>query len=162
VNILLLGHARHGKDSVAHIWEAIGLRCIGSSEAALELFVFEQLRDKKGYLTPAECFNDRVNHRQEWFDLIVEFNKGNRARLAQHIFGMADVYVGMRSQLEFEATMAYITPIVAWVDRSQHLPPDPTMEIQKPANAITIDNNGTLHDLQRNAAEAYRTIKGMA
>ena len=32
-----------------------------------------------------ECFEDRVNHRSEWFDLITNYNKEDRTRLTKEI-----------------------------------------------------------------------------
>jgi hypothetical protein len=73
-----------------------------SSLAASEIFIYDTLKDKYGYKTPEECFEDRVNHRAEWFDLICDYNKDDKARLAKEIMKSADIYVGMRSNEECE------------------------------------------------------------
>lgn len=103
MKILIIGHARHGKDTLANalsFW--YGLNYKGSSEAASEIFIYDALKEKYGYKTPVECFNDRVNHRAEWYDLICEYNSLDRARLAKAIMFDNNIYVGMRSNDEID------------------------------------------------------------
>jgi dephospho-CoA kinase len=103
MGILIIGHAQHGKDTVAEmIREKIGLEFKSSSIAAAEIFLFDALKDKYGYSSHMQCYEDRVNHRIEWFDLIVDYNKEDRARLAKDILKNSDIYVGMRDVEELE------------------------------------------------------------
>ena len=104
--ILVIGHARHGKDTVAQmICDHFDLTFKSSSEAAAEIFIFERLKEKYDYKTFLECFEDRVNHRKEWHDLITDYNAKNPSRLAEEILEKNDMYVGMRSNLEVEACL---------------------------------------------------------
>lgn len=104
--IVIIGHARHGKDTLARAFKALyNLSFTGSSEAASDLFIYNILKDKYGYKTSTECFEDRVNHRKEWYDLIVEYNKFDKARLAKDIMANSDMYVGMRSNEELEESL---------------------------------------------------------
>lgn len=101
--ILILGHARHGKDTVAQmISDETGLKFESSSMAAAKIFIYEYLKDKYGYKSFEECYEDRINHRKEWHDLICEYNKDDKARLAKDILKLNDMYVGMRSNVEIE------------------------------------------------------------
>ena len=101
MNLLIIGHARHGKDTVAQMIEDMfQLTFESSSQAAADIFIYDELKDKYGYQTPEECFEDRVNHRKEWHDLICDYNKEDKARLAKGILERADMYVGMRSSEE--------------------------------------------------------------
>jgi hypothetical protein len=43
------------------------------------------LKVKYGYKTSEECFEDRVNHRSEWYDMICEYNLNDKAKLAKGI-----------------------------------------------------------------------------
>ena len=45
-----------------------------------------------------------------------------------------------------------IFDLIVWVDRSEHLPPEPitSMDLVEADADVTIDNNGTLDDLARN------------
>lgn len=101
--LLIIGHMRHGKDTVAEmIEEFTGMSFKSSSERAAEIFIFDKLKDKYGYTSFIECFNDRMAHRAEWHDLICEFNMPDKARLAKEILKHNDMYVGMRSQDEIQ------------------------------------------------------------
>ncbi len=101
MKIILLGHARHGKDTVAEfIKNSIGLEFKSSSSLAAEIFLYDALKTKYGYKSYEECFNDRSNHRAEWHNLIAEYNSEDPARLAKQIFETNDIYVGMRSAIE--------------------------------------------------------------
>lgn len=102
--ICIIGHARHGKDTLAEmINQRYGYKSESSSQAASRLFLYDALKDKYGYKTPEECFDDRVNHRAEWFDMICEYNKNYPGQLAADIMKSNDIYTGMRSNRELVA-----------------------------------------------------------
>ena len=101
--LLVIGHMRHGKDTVAAmIQENTGMSFKSSSEMAAEIFIYDELKDKYGYTTFMECFEDRMNHRAEWHDLIKNYNTPDKAKLAKEILKHNDMYVGMRSQAEID------------------------------------------------------------
>ena len=103
MKILIVGHQRHGKDTVAQmIADEIGLTFRGSSYKAAEIFIYDELKEKYGYKSFEECFEDRVNHRAEWHDLICDYNLHDKTRLAKDILKDNDMYVGMRSDAEVE------------------------------------------------------------
>lgn len=80
--LLILGHARHGKDTVADIIaEITGFTHISSSRRLLSVFLMDVLREKYGleYESEEEAFEDRVNHRDKWFNEISEYNKEDPA-----------------------------------------------------------------------------------
>jgi group I intron endonuclease len=105
MKILILGHARHGKDTLAElIGKKTGLLHKSSSLAAAEIFIFDKLKNKYSYSSLSECFEDRVNHRKEWFDLIREYNKEDNLRLVKKILKESDIYVGLRSYEELLAS----------------------------------------------------------
>lgn len=86
--ILILGDARHGKDTVTEmIRRNFGLTFKGSSTQALETFLFDVLNEKykKNYKTLEEAHNDRVNCRDIWYDEITEFNSVDKLRLTKII-----------------------------------------------------------------------------
>lgn len=101
MNLLIIGHARHGKDTVAEMLNKLyGFTFESSSEAASRIFLYDKLKNKYGYTGPVECFIDRVNHRAEWHQLICEYNTPDKARLAKDILSANDIYVGMRDDEE--------------------------------------------------------------
>lgn len=103
MNILIIGHARHGKDTTAELLnELYKFTFESSSVAASRIFLYERLAEKYGYGTFQECFEDRVNHRAEWHREISDYNKEDKARLAKAILQTSNMYIGMRSNVEVE------------------------------------------------------------
>lgn len=151
--LLIIGYARHGKDTVAEILsQDYGYTYMASSEICAKEVVYPVLGPKYGYKTPDECFNDRMNHRKEWYDLIADYNTPDKARLGKEIFANSDIYCGLRSYEEFKSLKEQnVFDYCIWVDRSDHLPPEDTNSntLFPGAADIFIDNNGTLEDLNR-------------
>ena len=103
MKLLIIGHARHGKTEAAKILKRErGFQFKDSSKAAAEIFLYDKLKDKYGYKDFEECYEDRVNHREEWFNNICLFNKEDPARLAKEIMKKANIYCGMRSNKEIQ------------------------------------------------------------
>jgi len=150
--LLLIGHARHGKDSMAEILqENFGLKFKSSSQAAAEIFIYDALKEKYGYQTPEECFEDRVNHRAEWHQLICEYNIHDKAKLAKGILEQADCYVGMRDYREIkECINQNLFDLIIWVDASERLPLEgsTSFNIDKEDADIIIDNNGAYEEFE--------------
>jgi dephospho-CoA kinase len=143
--LLIIGHARHGKDSFAEILgENFGLKFKSSSQAAADIFLYDALKDKYGYKTPEQCFEDRMNHRQEWYEMICEYNKHDKAKLAKGILERSDCYVGMRDWEEIdECKRQGLFDLIIWVDASERLPHEDasSFNITKDCADIIIDNN---------------------
>jgi dephospho-CoA kinase len=145
--LLIIGHGRHGKDTFAEILrDNYGLKFISSSQAAADIFIYDELKEEFGYKTSEECYADRSNHRALWYDLICEYNWSDRARLAKGILEKADCYVGMRDRGEIEECMKQgLFDLIVWVDASERLPLEPadSFNIDKSCADIIVDNNGT-------------------
>lgn len=145
--LLIIGAARHGKDSLAELLnEEFGYTFESSSQSASNIFLYDLLKDKYGYNTPEECFEDRINHRQEWYEAICNYNKYDKARLAKGILERSDCYVGMRDRYEIEECMRQgIFDLIIWVDASNRLPMEDasSFNIDKSCADIIIENDGT-------------------
>jgi dephospho-CoA kinase len=163
VRLLVIGHARHGKDSLAEILhEKFGLKFISSSQACADIFIYGELKDKYGYTTSEECFEDRVNHRAEWKQLICDYNKDDRAKLAKGILENSDCYVGMRDREEINECMRQgLFDIIIWVDASERLPlEDPSsFDIDKTCADIIIENNGTFEGFKEKVLRLGKFLK---
>lgn len=153
MKILILGHARHGKDTAAeYLRDRHGVSFISSSLFLAEHVVMPQL-EQRGicYTDLATCYADRVNHRALWREIIEDYNRDDAARLAKAILATADCYVGMRMQREFKASRPLFGAVL-WIDASARgLPPESadSMTIAfDPAVMLRIDNGGTLRQLQ--------------
>lgn len=159
--LLIIGYGRHGKDTVCEILkQRLGFTFSSSSWFVAERAVFPLMTE---YETVEDCYNDRHNRRQEWFEAIREFNRLDGARLAREITEKHDIYCGMRSIEEFDACKkAKLFDAVIWVDRSHHLPSESSssMTITKNMADIVIDNNGTIEDLEKNVLTVASMIFG--
>ena len=160
--LLIIGNMRHGKDSMAEILqEEFGLRFKSSSEAAAEIFIYDLLSQKYGYKTPFECFEDRVNHRAEWHQLICDYNIQDKARLAKGILNQADCYVGMRDSKEIkECIKQELFDLIIWVDASERLPLEDvsSFNITKADADIIIDNNGTFEEFKERVIRLGKSL----
>lgn len=161
LNLMLLGYGHHGKDTVADILTHYGFTFVSSSWAAAEHVVYPVLSSKYGYQSVEECFNDRANHRQEWYELIKAYNTPDLARLARRIYDQANIYVGIRDRDEFYAAKDEgLFDYAIWVDASKRLPVESTNSCTvKPDDAdIVIDNNGPENHLPIRVWDAVSQI----
>lgn len=150
--LLIIGHMRHGKDTVAEMIEkSTGMSFKSSSEMAAEIFIYDELKDKYGYTSFVECYEDRMNHRAEWHDLICEYNNPDKARLAKEILNYNDMYVGMRSQDEIQKCIDdnVFDLIIGVYDDRKPLEPRDSFNIDLwKSSDIIIPNTGSLEELK--------------
>jgi len=150
--LLVISHKRWGKDTFAELLEKhYGLKFKSSSLEAANIFIYDVLKNKYGYKTSEECFEDRVNHRAEWYNMICEYNKDDKARLAKDILNSSDCYVGMRDKIEIDECIKQgLFDLIIWIDASKRLPEEDkdSFNIDISCADIIIDNNGTLDDLE--------------
>jgi len=145
--LLIIGHMRHGKDTVAEIIEEhTGMSFKSSSEMAAEIFIYDELKDKYGYSSFIECFEDRMNHRAEWHDLIKNYNDPDKAKLAKEILKHNDMYVGMRSQVEIDKCIkdGVFDLIIGVYDPNKPLEPKDSFDIDLFASSDIIIPTGDL------------------
>ena len=152
--LLVVGHGRHGKDTVCEMLrDKYGYSFESSSQFCSNLFIYDMLKDKYGYANEEQCYADRHNHRAEWYDAICNYNVPDAARLGREIFQAHDIYCGLRNKREFFAMKnTGVFDYAIWVDRSNHLPPESkdSMSLEQWMADYTIDNNGTLEELEFN------------
>lgn len=160
--LLIIGHARHGKDTAAEIlYEEFGIISKSSSLAASEIFIYDTLKEKYGYETPEECFEDRVNHRAEWYELIKGYNQFDRCKLAKEILHDSDCYIGMREREEIlECKKQNLFKLIIWVDASKRLPLEPSDSFNIDSNLadFIIENNGTEEEFREKLIRIFKNI----
>jgi len=142
MRLLIIGHGRHGKDSVGDILrDQYGMRSVSSSEFAAQKAVFPLVADL--YPDWRAAYEDRANHRELWYHAIRAYNLRPGLMLAEQILEKNDIYTGMRARDEFERSQ-YLFDLVIWVDASRRLPPEPggSMELTAADAGWIIDNNG--------------------
>lgn len=171
--IILVGHGRHGKDTVAEMLrDRYGYKFTSSSLACAESVMLPAFREigveYRPFTPPGEsepvsaaeaCFRDRHgeselagDHRTFWFEQIKRFCTPDKSRLAKAIFAENDMYVGIRDRRELWAAKLIPGTVTIWVDASDRLPPEQgsSMNIEPWMADLVLDNNGDLADLERN------------
>ena len=160
--LLIIGHGRHGKDTVCEMLrDKYGYSFESSSQFCSKLFIFDQLKDKYEYANEEQCYADRHNHRAEWYDAICNYNVPDASRLGREIFHAHDIYCGLRNKREFFAMQnTGVFDYAIWVDRSDHLPLESkdSMSLEQWMADFTIDNNGTLSELEFNVNQLMNYI----
>ena len=162
MKILIIGSARHGKDTLAEfVQESFGLTFKSSSQAASEIFIYEELKEKYGYKSSLLCFRDRVNHRAEWHDLICNYNKLDKAALAKKILATSDMYVGMRSNDELDHCVEenLFDWIVGVFDPRKPIESADSFDIDIWRKSdIIIPNNSTIKDFKNRSIKIFTKI----
>lgn len=171
--LMIVGHARHGKDTLCEMLAKHGYTWQSSSWACGEIAVWPTLQEAwelfhKGhrelapdfpgpYVSFEECFDDRHNHRAFWYDCITEFNREDKTRLGRLIYEKYDIYCGIRNAQELAALReAKVIDFTIWIDRFGMPPEDSSSMTVKPFQADhTIFNNGSLEDLQEKVDKFY-------
>ena len=156
MKLLVIGHARHGKDTFCEMLrDRYGMSFETSSLVACREFLFDLSVDHGlGFVSPEDLYKRRGEVRPWMHDEIRAFNEGDLTRLARLVTKTNDIYCGMRNREELESCKAAgVFDAVIWVDRSEHLLPEPmeSMQLRKNDADIVIDNNGSLKDLQDQA-----------
>jgi len=160
--ILIVGHGRHGKDTVAEMLrDRFGFKFISSSEFVGRVAIWGDIGHE--YYDFDMMFADRINRRALWKDLIQAYNTPDETRTAREMFGQGyNIYCGMRRREELLAGKAAgLFDSIWWVDRSLHLPPEgeDSMSILPTDADVFINNNGTLEDLLSEVFKAMRNEK---
>lgn len=162
--LMVLGNARHGKDTVCEIMCREHGLTFESSSHFVALRAVEPYLKERGITYPNfdAMYADRVNHREAWFKAIELYNKDDGARLAKELYAQYDVYCGLRSKMELDALRDQgVVDFVIWVDASRRLPPEPGTSItvtQADADYI-LDNNGPLEILGGKVAAAVAAAR---
>ena len=149
--LLVIGHGRHGKDTVCEMLrDEYGYTFESSSQFCSKLFIYNDLKEKYGYANEEECYADRHNHRAEWYNAICDYNVPDAATLGREMFDAYDIYCGLRNKREFFAMQnTGVFDYCIWVDRSDHLPSESkdSMSLEQWMADYTIDNNSDLMEL---------------
>jgi hypothetical protein len=157
MKLLVIGHGRHGKDTVCEILhKKYNLSFESSSRFCSKHFIFDLLKDKYKYIDETDCYNDRYNHRTEWYNAIRNYNQDDDSRLGREILKIYDIYSGLRNKDEFFALKKMkVFDYSIWVDRSNYLPLESrdSMNLEQSMADYKIDNNGNLDDLNSNICE---------
>lgn len=156
MKLLILGHARHGKDTAAeYLRDRWGVSFQSSSLTAARVIlpVLNAARGLAGappYIDEQHAFNDRQSPRMRelWKHAISLYNAADKTALAREILKDSDCYVGMRARDEYLATW-HLFDRVLWIDASVRVSEvDETMGIELDWWGMrVIDNSESLASL---------------
>lgn len=145
--ILVIGHSRHGKDTVADIIaKEFGLVKLDTTRMMFDAAVYPVIG--KYYRCKQEAYNDKPNRRTEWFHLVRAYAErhGNDWLAKEMINRGSDLVVGCRSLHEFLA-IRDLFDLVVWVVRPG-VPGTEEMELNATDADVVVINTSleTLHD----------------
>jgi dephospho-CoA kinase len=150
--ILIIGHAQHGKDTVAEILrDDYGVKFASSSRFAIEKAVWPMVDGKGPWISPEQLYTDRANHREMLFHAIRAYNLIPGPSLAEQMFREGyDCYVGMRSADEYMESRGSFQHVI-WVSAQGRKPlePETSMELQPYMADHILDNNQDLDHLRK-------------
>ena len=139
------GYGQHGKDTVAGLFTEFGLSTINiSHEIAKD--IMEELHTIGPYESWEEAYEDRVNHRAEWYNFVRYKCEDDKTYYVRKALQLGDIYCGHRHWKEFYAGRELVDATI-WVDASRRGLPkeDPTScELDPTDHDFVIDNGGTL------------------
>lgn len=162
--LLIIGHGRHGKDTVAEILQDYaGYKFTSSSRWVCEQFIWPNHGQFTKYDTIDGMYDERHAFRLAWYDAIKQYNTPDLTRTASEMLAEGyDIYVGMRRRAELEAVKAAgIFDHVVWVDRGLHLPSEPqeSMELHFTDADFYIDNNSDMDSLHHETMMLHERIQ---
>ena len=114
IKININGYARHGKDTVREMFQKHGLR--GSNTSMMYAKHIQENGLIKYYATPEECYEDRVNHRADWYNIIRSVD--DDSYWVKKCLEENDIYTGHRDRGEFERSK-HLFDVTIWVDASR-------------------------------------------
>lgn len=167
--IVILGHGRSGKDTVAeYMAEKYGFRFMSSSMFVARSAIWPACDSAPKPPLPAyasfdEFYADRHNHRATWFKLISDYNRDDPARLGMELFAKHDLYVGLRSAREFHALRTrHAFDFVVWVDAGTRIKPEgaDSCTVEPWMSDYVIDNAHTIQGMRR-SVDALMSLFGV-
>lgn len=161
--LIVTGLGGHGKDTLCEMAAYQGYTWKSSSEFACEHVVWPAMYYGYNYASWQECFEDRRNHRAEWYQLISRFNRDDPARLGKMIFAKYDIYCGIRSIEELEAVRkAGLVDYVIWVDAKERLgvtESEDSISICSRDCDITVTNNDSIEAFDNKVKGLLRALE---
>lgn len=171
MNICIIGHGRHGKDTVAEMiaeeWPGFNYE-YGTSwfasvivfehfkehgwPATIDLLAADNFTIDHVYDSPAHCWANRHKHRKEWFDIIGEYNALDEGvALYRDCLEEQNILTGIRKTSEMEALKEHgLVDCTIWVHRDGFPGESATsMELGIWDADFSIDNDGDLGDLRK-------------
>ncbi len=146
IKILIVGHGRHGKDTLANMLDVeLGFKFRGSSEVAASAVVYPLMSNF--YDSPEDAFSRRHENRELWRAVISDFNREDPARLSKLVCADGHGYTGLRDKREVITTIkSGLFTHVIWIKRPDLKEDDSTMMFDL-SDLETLNRNGFCRQL---------------
>jgi hypothetical protein len=155
------GYGQHGKDTVGDLFEELGVRKYNAS-----LIIAEEVMKRgmfQNYERLIDCYNDRVNHRKGWYNLVKnELNREDPAWLVKETLKRGDIFCGHRDPDEYEASRPLFDATI-WVHATARgIPKEPyeSCKLDHRNHDFIIDNGHSLTYTKQQVEYIYNIIKG--
>ena len=161
--IYVIGHAQHGKTTVAKMLSNI-LECTyaDSSLFVIDTVVRPYLEKHRGliYRSSEAAHADRNRCRPEWKDAIEEYNSADASRLSRDIFSKHRIYCGCRTAREYLAGSQALNAIGIYVDASERVEKrDETFGISVSMADVVLDNSWHINYTEKRLMEIVSDFK---
>ena len=167
MKFIIVGHARSGKDTVAEVLrDEYGAKFQSSSVFCLKTAVMPALADiGYKYASAEDCMHYREtvpNWRAIWHEAIANYNTPDKTKLGRELFKEYDIYVGLRSNTEFNALRNEgVFDYAIWVDaQDRGVLPEPrsSNKIEPWMADFVLDNNYTVDALKHNTRQLMKRL----
>jgi hypothetical protein len=148
MKILIIGHGQHGKDTLAEMLiPKYQLKFKSATMYACEHIIYPLIGSN--YNSMQECYDDRINCRELWKELITAYNTPIKSNLVKNVLEYSDIYVGLRDIQEYEECVEQeLFDIVIGI-YNPTIPLDNTFNIPLEVADILILNNRDITHLQK-------------
>lgn len=154
--IMVLGVSRSGKDQLCeYLRDVYGYNYTPTSWLIAEKVAYPSMRDKFGYKSVQECFDDRHQHRPLWKSLLKAYNANDKARFVKEVLAVNDFYVGLRCEEELaECKRQGVFDKIFWINRDGTTESESSCTVKPHMAQYYVDNNADL-DTLKNVGAAY-------
>jgi len=161
MKLIINGYARHGKDLVADLFvKNHGLTKLDVSRLVAKDMVEEGYIGN--YVSAEECYRDRVNHRDKWYEYIKLKRDVTPDAYFLDAVMRGDIYVGVRSLEEYYTNLDLFDASI-WVDASGRGLPKESSEScdldARVAHDFYIDNSGTIEQTAEQVSAVHMLIQ---
>lgn len=167
--LMILGHGRSGKDTIAQMFaNALGYHYGGSTSLGVKPIITYSITQSLDPVVNDQCYDDRHTYRQYWFDACNMLRRIDPLIIIKCQLAIGDFMLGNRSKEEFINGLDYWRPTsVIWMAR-RVAPVDPTLEFtrsditiecnKRSIHHITMGNNDSLDVLRQQVDNALRFL----
>jgi hypothetical protein len=167
MKLIIVGHARSGKDTVAEVLrDEYGMKFQSSSVFCLKTAIIPALNIRGIHYSSTEDYmkyrESVYDWRRIWHEAIADFNTPDKTKLGRLLFAEFDIYVGLRSNTEFNALRNEgVFDYAIWVDaQDRGIMPEPrsSNKIEPWMADYVLDNNYTVEALKHNTHMLMATL----